>query len=99
MSTKRILITVFSIMLIASSLWIGAYASSIDPVNVNAQANGDVGTVEPLYIAHECHPGPDHENCNYVYVEEECGCYTHGYYCCCGKLMYLAKELCPEHRY
>ena len=83
MSIKRNILTICIGLIIILNLSIGVFATPVDP----------------LYVPHECHPGPEHQNCEYVHAEEKCGCYADGFYCCCGKLMYFEKYFCSEHQY
>lgn len=97
--SKRILLLV-CLLTVLSCLNISAYADSDIQSAPNLQINGDnPGIVDPMYIPHECHTGPQHENCKYVSKDLDCGCFTHAFYCCCGKLMYMEKYLCSKHQY
>ncbi|HWR59994.1 MAG TPA: hypothetical protein VN580_00190 [Clostridia bacterium] len=98
LSKKRIL-TICMAIIIMSGFYIGVSAAAVNLSDEETQRGNNTEAIEPSYVPHECHTGPGHQNCEYVSVEEDCGCISRGFFCCCGRLMSLEKIYCPDHRY
>ncbi|WP_069649811.1 hypothetical protein [Caloranaerobacter ferrireducens] len=93
---KKIISLLF-IMILVSNIIVSDYADASTSKMFDYELFKN-NIIKPMYIAHLCHDGPLHAECEWVTTIYNCGCQKIKWICCCGITMKFFEIPCDKHR-